>query len=466
MSPGVGRHTRWRTGARIWLALAVLCATACGAGCGRDAGETGPAPSGERSAGERSAAEPTAPGPASGAGGPGSAERTTPAAVRRRGLWVLCEGSRRVLEEPARVERLLADARALGATDLFVQVYRGGRAWFDSSWADATPYREIRERTGVDTLALLIEGAQAEGIRVHAWVNVLSLSLNPDAPIVRELGRDVVLVDQKGRSLLDYPGYEVPDPDRGWYRMGTRGVYLDPAAPGVAERLADTFAELAARYPGLAGLHLDYIRYPDVLPFVPGSRFGVGLLFGYGEAARARFRRETGLAPPGPEGSPNANAWDDWRRERVTDVVRRIRSAAREAAPTLRISAAVASHVDRAYLSLYQDWKRWLEEDLLDFAVAMIYTLDDRMFRYHAESFAGGPDGDRIWDGVGVWLFASRPERALAQLAIARNAGAPALVYFSYDAIADAPALFDALQTRAAGTDAAAAAAGTNDGAS
>ena len=52
------------------------------------------------------------------------------------------------------------------------------------------------------------------------------------------------------------------------------------------------------KYPTLDGVHLDYIRHPDVLPFVPGARFGVGLEFGYGAASRARFERETGLAAP------------------------------------------------------------------------------------------------------------------------------------------------------------------------
>ena len=47
-----------------------------------------------------------------------------------RGLWVLAEGSVRVLDDPARVAPLLERAKRLGVTDLFVQVYRGGRAWY------------------------------------------------------------------------------------------------------------------------------------------------------------------------------------------------------------------------------------------------------------------------------------------------------------------------------------------------
>ena len=127
---------------------------------------------------------------------------------------------------------------------------------------------------GTDPLRELIRQAHASGLRVHAWVNVLSLADNRDAPLIRELGRDAVMVDQQGRSILDYPKLDVPEPDRRYYRMGTPAVWLDPAAPGVAPRLAETFAELAPRYPELDGLHLAYIRYPGVLPFAPGSRFG------------------------------------------------------------------------------------------------------------------------------------------------------------------------------------------------
>ena len=43
-------------------------------------------------------------------------------------------------------------------------------------------------------LADLIQAAHAAGLRVHAWVNVLSLAQNRDAPLLRQLGRSAVLV--------------------------------------------------------------------------------------------------------------------------------------------------------------------------------------------------------------------------------------------------------------------------------
>ena len=365
---------------------------------------------------------------------------------RRLFLWVLAEGAVRTLDDVARIPALLEEAEALGATDLLVQVYRGGRAWFDSDWADAAPYEAARDVSGVDPLAHLVHRAQAQGLRVHAWVNVLSMSRNAHAPLLDRLGRDAILVDRQGRSLLDYPDYDVPQPDRRYLRMGTPGLYLDPAAPGVAEELVGVFSELVARYPQLDGLHLDYIRYPDVLPFAPGSRFGVGLDFGYGEATRARFAAETGAQAPLGDSLRNANAWDAWRRDKLSDLVRQIAAAARERRPGLELSAAVWTYADRAYLVLGQDWRRWLEEGWLDLALPMSYTLDSRLLRYMAEHFAGRPDAARIAPGLGSWLFAKRPEGAVEQLRLLDEAGVRDRALFSYDSIATAPELRDALR--------------------
>ncbi len=365
-----------------------------------------------------------------------------------RGMWVLAEGSQRVLENPSRVAVLLADAEVLGVTDLFVQVHRGGRAWFASRYADATPFTSAKAANGgVDPLAALIAQANAKGVRVHAWVNVLNLASNPLAPILTALGRDAVLVDHKGRSLLDYPEYEVPQPDRTYYRMGTPAIWLDPAAPGVAERLAATIGELAARYPTLAGIHLDYVRYADALPFTPGSRFGVGLSFGYGEKSRARFLEETGLRAPFGDDLANAEAWDAWRRAQLSSLVARVAAAARAARPGMRISAAVIPDAERALTADFQDWRAWLDAGWLDFAVPMLYTRDPQRFRYGIETLNALAKKRRLWVGIGAWLFIQNPAGANEQLAQVRATPRLGSAIFSWDALRENPALLSALAT-------------------
>ena len=376
---------------------------------------------------------------------PAPPQTTQEAPDPRRGLWVLAEGHVRVLDAPERVPVLVEQARGLGATDLLVQVHRGGRAWYDASLADATPHRSVLEATGVDTLAALLRDAHAAGMRVHAWVNVLSLAKNREAPILRALGASAVLVDRRGRSLLDYPAGDVPEPDRRHVRMGTPGLYLDPGAPGLRAYLVASFRELLERYPDLDGLHLDYIRYPDVLPFAPGTRFGVGLDFGYGSATRERFRVETGREAPFQDSLRNANRWDEWRRDQVTALVREIATSARDVVPGVEISAAVWTYANRAYLSMGQDWRGWLDEGFLDFAIPMAYSRDDRLLRYLLEHFAGLPHAPRIWPGLGVWLFSNEPARALAQLRSVRESGLPHVALFSYDSIVAAEPLHRAL---------------------
>ena len=372
--------------------------------------------------------------------------RTDPA----RGVWVLAEGAVRVLDDPTRIEPLLERATALGVTDLFVQVYRGGRAFYAAgSGIERTPAAVAHAAAGIDPLAQLISSAKTRGFKVHAWVNVLSLSTRRDAAMIRDLGREAILVDRMGRSVLDYPDLDLPQPDRRFYRMGTRGIYLDPGVPAVRERLVATYVDLLQRYPEFDGLHLDYIRHPGVIPFSPGSRFGVGLEFGYGEQSRALYRAETGRPDPIDSAHPgtvrSANTWDAWRRDQVTELVEEIAAAARLARPGVLLSAAVIPYVDRAYLSLAQDWRNWLETGAVDLAIPMAYTLDDRLLRYHLESFAGWRQADRIWPGLGVWLFDARPERAIEQLALLRGLGFTGEVLFSEDAIAESPELMDAL---------------------
>ena len=343
---------------------------------------------------------------------------------------------------------LLEDARALGVTDLFVQVYRGGRAWFDSSLADPEPYGSTwraGEGTASDAFSALIERAHGQGLRVHAWVNVLSLASNADAPILRDLGPAAAAVDQKGRSILDYPLFEVPEPDRRYYRMGTPALWLDPAASGVSDRLAATFAELVERYPALDGLHLDYIRYPDALPFSPSTRFGVGLSFGFGEGSRGRFEAESGLRAPFGSSLVNGDRWDDWRRSQLTGLVRRIADAARSMRPELAVSAAVLADVERGYLVDFQDWIGWLDQGLLDFAVPMLYTRDQRLLRYGVEEMSGLAAERAIWVGLGSWLFSASPEKAVEQLREVAKHQRLGSALFSWDSIRESPELRDAL---------------------
>lgn len=368
---------------------------------------------------------------------PGAPAPSAAAPEPRRALWILAEGSHRTLEDPARIDRLLERATRLGFTDLLVQVYRGGRSWFPSSHADDTPYRNIVASSGEPPLRRLLDGAHARGLKVHAWFNVLSLASNRNAPLLEHVGRKAVTVDRVGRSLLDYPRYDVPPPDRQHTRLGTPGLWLDPAVPGVIEYLEQTLDDLVEAAPDLDGLHLDYVRHPLALPFAPGSRFDVGLDFGYGEVSRIRFEQEHGVK------FRRGDQWDGFRRDRVNELVRRFKLRLPEA---WALSAAVLPWADRAYLVAMQDWRRWLEQGWTDFVVAMVYMRDEPLLRYVSHGLRGGIGGERVWLGLGAWLFLKQPERIQIQLDQVRAVNPAGIALFSYDALADAPEVLEGLR--------------------
>ncbi|HPJ72328.1 MAG TPA: family 10 glycosylhydrolase, partial [bacterium] len=230
--------------------------------------------------------------------------RPAPGRAEARGLWVECEGTNATLDTRERIDQLVERARAGNFNVLYVQVYRHDRAWFNSAIADATPYRTVFSREKMDPLSYLLQKAHAAGIQVHAWMNMFRIGKDLSAPVVRRLGREVVTRDGAGKSLADYKPELLPD----------GGYWLDPGDKRVCRYLLEVIAELIRKYPGVDGVHLDFIRYPYASA-TGGSLWAGRRDFGYGAESAARFREWTGLDPLKMELTrENCQAWDNWRR--------------------------------------------------------------------------------------------------------------------------------------------------------
>ncbi len=366
------------------------------------------------------------------------------------GLWVQAEGENRTLDSNERIKGLVKRARAAGVTDIYAQVYRSGKAWFPTRLADDSPAK----RAGRDPLTFLLAlSSRKDGraIRIHAWINAFALARNKDAPIIRQLGAEAVLKDQYGRSLLEYPLSGKPEWARG-FALGTPGIFLDPGHPGVRGRLVAIAAELVRKYPRLAGIHLDFIRYPYALPISPGSRFSPRLDFGYNKISVARFQKKTWKKAPlagADAAEANPDAWDAWRRAQVTAAVRDVYETVRDLNPQAIISAAVLPWAERAYLSAFQDWRGWIENGFLDKVVVMNYTRDTRLAAQISRSVVATKMAARnrsrapkIVIGLGAYLFIRRPEGIWGEWGAAREAGADGVALFSYDQMVKKDALW------------------------
>ena len=259
--------------------------------------------------------------------------------------------------------------------------------------------------------------------------------------MLADLGKEAVLRDQWGHSLLEYPHSGKPPWARG-FGLGTPGIFLDPAHLGVRRRLIIIVSELLRRYPGLAGIHLDFIRYPYALPISPGSRFSPRLDFGYGRASVERFEKETGHKAPlagAAVSRADYEAWDNWRREQVTAAVRETRRVIEAVRPAVRLSAALLPWAERAYLSAFQDWRGWLSEGLLEKALVMNYSRDTKLASQISRSVsANRRDPSNTYKqliiiGLGAWMFSGEPAGLWRQWRDARRAGADGVALFSYD---------------------------------
>jgi len=413
---------------RAWVLATVALAGACTL-AGRGPGRLPP--------------EPTAARPGEAVGGrPGGVQRVGREAgpTRRfdevRGLWVV----RTTLAARETVRAMVRDADEAGFNTLVVQVRGRGDAYYASRWE---PRAEQLTDEGFDPLALTIEEAHERGLAVHAWVNthlVWGGSLLPTAPdhlvnqrpdwlaVPRALARelwDVDPFDPRWTEALQRYAREHPET--------VEGIYSSPSNPAVQERIYDVWMDLAERYE-VDGIHFDYVRFPsDDFDYSRGAldRFRSWVAFRL-SPQRLRQLDEAHRSDPFAFADALPGPWDEFRREQITRLVERIYHGVKARQPDILVSAAVFSSVEDAYGIRFQDWRRWLDEGILDVVVPMAYTPDDELFaRQIREAAVSAGRRDRVWAGIGA--YSNGLSGTLAKIDLARREGVGGLMLFSYD---------------------------------
>ncbi len=147
---------------------------------------------------------------------------------------------------------------------------------------------------------------------------------------------------------------------------------------------------------------------------------------------------------------PGEQAWIEWRRKQVTQLVRRIYIEAKAINPRIKVSAALipwgappTSEKDFENVApmqrIFQDWHRWLKEGILDLAVPMNYA------REHDATVRGWFNGWIQWEkkhkhgrhlAVGVGAYVNSQQNTLAQIERVRaregRNSADGVSFFSY----------------------------------
>ena len=246
------------------------------------------------------------------------------------------------------MKQIFSRLKKSGVDAVLFLVYNGRKAFYNSS---VLPVESPE-------LERLLPLAKEAGLELHAWM--FSLICNVES--IQKDHPDWYVVNREGISILEKPPYVK------YYK------WLCPSHKEVQHFLLSIVEELA-QFKGLAGIHLDYIRYPDViLPKGLHAKYGIvqdkeypQYDYCYCPVCREAFKAKTGLDPLKlPDPSQN-EAWRTYRENTVTSLVNRASEKIRKSGKLA--TAAVFATPDLARKFVRQNWPVWD----LDAVFPMIY---------------------------------------------------------------------------------------------
>ena len=294
-----------------------------------------------------------------------------------RAYWVDAFGAGLYTE--AQIDKLVADVKAANLNAIVAQIGRRGDCFCNRAAMPRTQQPGVTPAP-FDPLQTLIDKAHANGIEVHAWIITTAIWNSATPPLDPNH-----VFNTHGPSKTGRDNWIMTRSD-GANRGGT-DYYLDPGHPDAADYIVSMYTSIVENY-DVDGINFDRVRYPD---------FNLGInvpSWGYNETALARFRAATGRTD---RPAPTDPQWMQWRRDQITNIVRRVYLESFAIDPAVRISADTITYgygpqsqggweATRTYAEVLQDWRGWMEEGILDLNIPM---------NYKREHFATEPNNQR-----------------------------------------------------------------------
>ena len=217
--------------------------------------------------------------------------------------------------------------------------------------------------------------------------------------------------------------------------------FLSPALPQTYELIRKNIEQLQ-RIDGLSGIHLDYIRYVDViLPPAMQSRYHLKqdsimprFDYGYHPAMLALFREKYGHSPYDLPHYAQDSLWQQFRMNRITDIVDSLYEQLWSS--ELKLSAAVFPDPEMSRRMVRQDWGRWK----LDYYFPMVYNkfYDGGSFWIEQRMKVSRRylPGTKIF--CGLYLPHAQSEAELSEyIEAAMTGGASGIAFFDWHALKD-----------------------------
>ena len=282
----------------------------------------------------------------------------------------------------AEIKKMLLRFKAMGINTVFLETFVHGFTMYPSKVFQKygiapNAYPKLGVVGNEALLARWVRLAHAEGMQVHAWLQVFYVgnsNLNLPTPILAKFPQ----WRNRQRQYADDPTPHPSPIEQGHW-------FMDPANPQVRQFLTDVVDELATSYP-VDGIQIDYIRYPASLE--PADANFVASTWGYTPIARTTFKAKFKVDPLTltPADTLLWQEWENFKASQVTQWVRDVRThqslkwndlRSTKEFPELKLSAAVFPDPKGSHGIKHQDWPLWMREGIVDFMAPMILSANE-----------------------------------------------------------------------------------------
>ncbi|MCI1721141.1 MAG: hypothetical protein LKM37_09110 [Bacteroidales bacterium] len=253
----------------------------------------------------------------------------------------------------AAADSVFAKAKEAGIDALIMEVHGGNPV----GMADTTDFTDYAAIAATKKAAAL---AKKYGIELHIWMWIM----NRCEKNLQAAHRDWYQVNAEGKSCLDYNMYGVDH-----YR------WLCPSQPQVLEYLKARVSEIA-EIDGVAGINLDFIRYPDAI--LPAGLWELRKVHQdkvyprwdhcYCPYCREQYKKERGIDPIDIQNPTEDKHWMEFRYKAVVKIANALADVIHKHDKIA--SADVFPSPDVARKLVRQDWTKFTH---LDIVFPMIY---------------------------------------------------------------------------------------------
>ena len=335
--------------------------------------------------------------------------------VENRAVWYRCNE-----KNDEQVTATIQKLKKLNINALFLETWYEG--YCIGSKVEVDGMSLTKDNGGYDVLEAFVRIGHEYGIEIHAWVHDFFVGYYyKGGPAYYNTAFDSF----KGKYLVDKNGND-------WFHYVVNNnyfIFLNPFDRECRDLILDIYEQLITKYE-LDGLHLDYIRFPELNPN--------SVDFGYNEDIINEFKKETGFNKDPrtfAKNSAEMKAWIEFRCNIITSFVGEVYELVRDVNKSIWLSAATYPDLNMAKNDIFQDVKSFVDLGYLDEVFSMSYGVDESSVKPSVNSYVPITK-NKVFYSAGIAAFLeTTPENFANQLSLVEQLGADGVSIFALSSI-------------------------------